>query len=93
MFFLIFDFYLKIDAKKSEIVEQKKEHKVAKTEYKNSKSQTAQKKMEQSEKKLERSEEALKKLEVQALDREENKDIALGTSKLNYLDPRISIAW
>ncbi len=49
--------------------------------------------MEQTEKKLQRSEEALKKLEVQALDREENKDIALGTSKLNYLDPRISIAW
>ena len=49
--------------------------------------------MEQSEKKLQRSEEALKKLEVQALDREENKDIALGTSKLNYLDPRISVAW
>jgi len=57
------------------------------------KSQTSQKKMEQSEKKLQRSEEALKKLEVQALDREENKDIALGTSKLNYLDPRISVSW
>ena len=50
-------------------------------------------KMEQVEKKLLRSEDALNKLEVQALDREENKDIALGTSKLNYLDPRISVAW
>jgi DNA topoisomerase I len=50
-------------------------------------------KIEQTEKKLQRTEEALKKLEVQALDREENKDIALGTSKLNYLDPRISVAW
>ena len=50
-------------------------------------------KMEQVEKKFQRSDEALKKLEVQALDREENKDIALGTSKLNYLDPRISVAW
>ena len=49
--------------------------------------------MEQSEKKFQRSEEGLKKLQVQALDREENKDIALGTSKLNYLDPRISVAW
>ncbi|CAF4457522.1 unnamed protein product, partial [Didymodactylos carnosus] len=49
--------------------------------------------LEQAEKKVQRSEEALKKLEVQALDREENKDIALGTSKLNYLDPRISVAW
>lgn len=33
------------------------------------------------------------KLQVQAMDREENKQIALGTSKLNYLDPRISVAW
>jgi len=33
------------------------------------------------------------KLELQATDREENKEIALGTSKLNYLDPRISVAW
>uniref|UniRef100_A0A671R3K0 DNA topoisomerase I n=1 Tax=Sinocyclocheilus anshuiensis TaxID=1608454 RepID=A0A671R3K0_9TELE len=40
-----------------------------------------------------RIEEQLMKLEVQATDREENKQIALGTSKLNYLDPRISVAW
>ncbi|CAF2335958.1 unnamed protein product [Rotaria sp. Silwood2] len=83
----------KIDAKKSEVDEQKAELKRAKADYKSSKSQTNQKKMEQIEKKLQRTEEALKKLEVQALDREENKDIALGTSKLNYLDPRISVAW
>lgn len=83
----------KIDAKKAEIDEQKSELKKAKSEYKNSKSQSSQKKMEQSEKKLQRSEEALKKLEMQAVDREENKEIALGTSKLNYLDPRISVSW
>ncbi|KAI8092290.1 uncharacterized protein B0P05DRAFT_525680 [Gilbertella persicaria] len=29
----------------------------------------------------------------QATDKEENKEIALGTSKLNYIDPRITIAW
>lgn len=40
-----------------------------------------------------RIEEQLMKLHVQATDREENKQIALGTSKLNYLDPRISVAW
>ena len=49
--------------------------------------------MEQTEKKIQRSEDSLKKLELQAVDREENKDIALGTSKLNYLDPRISVGW
>ncbi|KAL6107141.1 uncharacterized protein ACO6RY_10833 [Pungitius sinensis] len=42
---------------------------------------------------VKRSEEKLLKLELQAMDKEENKQIALGTSKLNYLDPRISVAW
>uniref|UniRef100_A0A1I8GFG3 DNA topoisomerase 1 n=1 Tax=Macrostomum lignano TaxID=282301 RepID=A0A1I8GFG3_9PLAT len=35
----------------------------------------------------------LLKLRVQRTDKDENKEIALGTSKLNYLDPRISVAW
>lgn len=83
----------KIDAKKTEVAEQKAELKRAKAEAKSSRSQAADKKLEQAEKKLQRTEEALKKLELQAVDREENKDIALGTSKLNYLDPRISVAW
>lgn len=42
---------------------------------------------------VKRLEEQLKKLQLQMTDREENKVIALGTSKLNYLDPRISVAW
>lgn len=42
---------------------------------------------------LERLREQLKKLELMETDRDENKTIALGTSKLNYLDPRISVAW
>lgn len=42
---------------------------------------------------VKRCEEQLLKMEIQATDREENKQIALGTSKLNYLDPRISVAW
>lgn len=44
-------------------------------------------------KQLEKLKEQLKKLELQETDRDENKTIALGTSKLNYLDPRISVAW
>lgn len=47
----------------------------------------------ESKKAVQRLEEQLMKLEVQATDREENKQIALGTSKLNYLDPRITVAW
>jgi len=44
-------------------------------------------------KQLDKLREQLQKLELQETDRDENKTIALGTSKLNYLDPRISVAW
>ena len=43
--------------------------------------------------KKQRLSEQLEELEIQKTDREESKTIALGTSKLNYLDPRISMAW
>lgn len=49
--------------------------------------------VEKKKKAVQRSEEQLLRMEVQATDREENKQIALSTSKLNYLDPRISVAW
>ena len=37
--------------------------------------------------------EDLRKLEVDIRNRDENKEVALGTSKINYMDPRISVAW
>ena len=40
-----------------------------------------------------RLEDQLNKLEVSQTDKDENKEISLGTSKLNYLDPRISVTW
>lgn len=49
--------------------------------------------MQSKKKTVQRKEEGLQKPEVQVIDREENKQIALGTSKLNYLDPRITVAW
>ena len=49
--------------------------------------------MEKRKRALEKLREQLAKLELQATDKEENKEIALGTSKLNYLDPRITVAW
>lgn len=49
--------------------------------------------LDKKKKALDRLRDQLMKLEVQETDKEENKTIALGTSKLNYLDPRISIAW
>ncbi|GIY80653.1 hypothetical protein CEXT_477921, partial [Caerostris extrusa] len=36
---------------------------------------------------------AAEKLKLQATDKEENKQTGLETSKLNYLDPRINVAW
>lgn len=75
---------VKIQDKKSQIKEQKKI-------YKESKGDSAAR--DKHKKKLKTLEEQLKKLEVQKVDKEENKQIALGTSKLNYLDPRISVAW
>ncbi|KAH6943340.1 hypothetical protein HPB50_020210 [Hyalomma asiaticum] len=42
---------------------------------------------------LQKLEMQLEKLELQAVDKEENKDVALVTSKINYIDPRISVAW
>ncbi|KAG2174413.1 hypothetical protein INT43_004436 [Umbelopsis isabellina] len=37
--------------------------------------------------------ERIKATKTQALDKEEGKETALGTSKLNYIDPRISAVW
>ena len=37
--------------------------------------------------------EAIAKQEVIAQNREDLKTVALGTSKINYLDPRVSVAW
>ena len=37
--------------------------------------------------------EQIKKLELDIRNRDENKEVALGTSKINYMDPRISVAW
>lgn len=51
------------------------------------------KKMEQIKKKIETTQGRLKLKKIAKVDKEENKTIALGTSKLNYLDPRITVAW
>lgn len=36
---------------------------------------------------------AITKLELSARVKEDLKTVALGTSKINYLDPRITVAW
>ncbi|XP_077423640.1 DNA topoisomerase I, mitochondrial isoform X2 [Vanacampus margaritifer] len=86
---------VKIDAKKEQLTLAKTELKQAKkgAKGKGSPDKKLQLLVEKKEAAVKRCKEGLLKLQVQATDREENKQIALGTSKLNYLDPRISVAW
>jgi len=51
------------------------------------------KKIDALKRQIETLEMRLKKKEIGKVDKEENKTIALSTSKLNYLDPRISAQW
>ncbi|NXA78661.1 TOP1M topoisomerase, partial [Thryothorus ludovicianus] len=83
----------KIEAKKKQVEEAQEEVKKAEEEFKDTKDPKAKANVEKKQQLLKRLEEQLAKLNVQATDKEENKQIALGTSKLNYLDPRISVAW
>lgn len=82
----------KIDAKKEQLEKAQQELEEAEDEFKDKKDAKAEANVQKKKKLLERLKEQLAKLNVQATDKEENKQIALGTSKLNYLDPRISIA-
>ena len=83
----------KIEAKQDAIKDAEKKFKSAKKAYKNGGSQAEKANLEKCKKTLERLMEQLEKLEIQRTDKDENKTIALGTSKLNYLDPRISVSW
>ncbi|XP_044750528.1 DNA topoisomerase I, mitochondrial isoform X1 [Coccinella septempunctata] len=82
----------KIEAKKDAIKDAERQVKDAKRDANNG---SVKEKVVYDKKKkmLERLKDQLTKLEIQETDRDENKTIALGTSKLNYLDPRISVAW
>ena len=47
----------------------------------------------QLDQRIEKHGEAIRKMEIDLRGRDDNKDVALGTSKINYMDPRISVAW
>ena len=83
----------KIEAKQDAIKDAEKKFKSAKKAYKNGGTAGDEANQEKCKKALERLKEQLEKLKIQRTDRDENKTIALVTSKLNYLDPRISVAW
>ncbi|ETW80762.1 hypothetical protein HETIRDRAFT_476461 [Heterobasidion irregulare TC 32-1] len=48
---------------------------------------------EKIEEAIEKLDEKIKTFKLQMVDREAGKEVALGTSKINYLDPRITAAW
>ncbi|XP_062335733.1 DNA topoisomerase I, mitochondrial isoform X2 [Osmerus eperlanus] len=83
----------KMSQKEQQLETARKELKTAQKEHKREQSDRTRRLVEKKEAAVKRLEEQLKKLCLQMTDREENKVIALGTSKLNYLDPRISVAW
>ncbi|KAL7842958.1 hypothetical protein AOLI_G00244700 [Acnodon oligacanthus] len=83
----------KIAAKKKQLATAKRVVKSAKADDRVRRDEKSRKTVAAKKKAMQRIADQLMKLEVQATDREENKQIALGTSKLNYLDPRISVAW
>lgn len=43
--------------------------------------------------KIEQTKTMVKKMEMELKLKDDTKEIALGTSKINYMDPRISISW
>ncbi|XP_051970994.1 DNA topoisomerase 1-like isoform X2 [Xyrauchen texanus] len=83
----------KIHKTQKHIAEARNELNVAKRGHEDAPTDRSKKLVEKKEKMVQRLYEQLKKLQLQETDREENKVIALGTSKLNYLDPRITVAW
>ena len=70
-----------------------KQLKAKQKELKAHKADSNTKKVEQVRRQIETLKARKHKKEIAKTDRDENKTISLGTSKLNYLDPRISVAW
>nr|XP_032816127.1 DNA topoisomerase I, mitochondrial-like [Petromyzon marinus] len=83
----------KVGAKQEQLREARDDLAKAKVNLKRHDDPKMQKIVEAKQKAVERIEQQLANMEVAVTDKEENKQIALGTSKLNYLDPRISVAW
>ncbi|ENN71966.1 hypothetical protein YQE_11400, partial [Dendroctonus ponderosae] len=82
----------KIDSKRDQIEDAKRQVKDARRKAKHG---SIKKKMVYDNKKkmLERLKDQLAKLEIKKTDREDNKTIDFESSKLNYIDPRITVAW
>ncbi|XP_034373054.1 DNA topoisomerase I, mitochondrial isoform X3 [Arvicanthis niloticus] len=82
----------KIEMKKAQVAEAQEELQKAEIDLR-MRGDSKSKSFLQKQRRLLKLEEQLARLCAKATDKEENKQVALGTAKLNYLDPRISIAW
>eukprot|EP01038_Epipyxis_sp_PR26KG_P006716 gene6716-9209_t len=76
-----------LEAAKALLKQESKKRFVDKHMYKQAPSETS------IENRIQKWNEDIRKLEVDIRNRDENKEVALGTSKINYMDPRISVAW
>ena len=74
-----------------------KNFKKSKNKYKDSKTDIIKKvfpaNKEKAEAALKKLEEKVENMSSKLKERESNKTVALGTSKLNYMDPRITVSW
>ncbi|XP_005086022.1 DNA topoisomerase I, mitochondrial isoform X2 [Mesocricetus auratus] len=82
----------KIEIKEAQVTEAQAELERAKADLRTH-GESKSKSLLQKQQRLLKLEGQLARLRAKATDKEENKQVALGTAKLNYLDPRISIAW
>ncbi len=44
-------------------------------------------------KRIQEFKEKIEKHDLAMKNKDENKEVALGTSKINYIDPRVTVAW
>lgn len=49
--------------------------------------------VEKLENAIQKLEQRIETMELQAQDKEDNKEVALGTSKINYIDPRLTVVF
>ncbi|XP_020025962.1 DNA topoisomerase I, mitochondrial isoform X1 [Castor canadensis] len=85
--------HAKIEAKKAQAAEVQVELVKAKANHLTRGDSKSRRLLQKQWQRLQKLEEQLIQLSAQVKDKEENKHVVLGTSKLSYLDPRISIAW
>ncbi|XP_069847628.1 DNA topoisomerase I, mitochondrial-like isoform X1 [Dipodomys merriami] len=83
----------KIEAKEAQVAEAREELQRAMADPRTGGDSSSRRLLQQRQQRLQRLSGQLARARAQATAKDENKQVALGTSKLNYLDPRISIAW